>query len=637
MNNSLLEDDATIGEGAYIEDSNIGPLTIIGKGSVVSNVDICEIEVPEHTVLHTIHLKGDRYVTCVYDVMDNPKGMLETKADFLGSKIDELLIINEIIPADLWEDEEHYLWLAELYPVCDNQKESVDWALTLCRMAKGKASREEVQAWKAKERLSLCSSFNQADVQAIVPWKRQLENQIMVEKFVDRITARDYYQDALQVFGDVGMNEEQFALLLERAKKNDFSTRIRILYDLSRYMKHAHRKLGGNDYDVLENQCFQEIQNVIYENGKEKIPSFESYKISKDEVNVALPVRVNWGGGWTDTPPYCNERGGVVLNAAISLNGICPVQVTVRRVEELHIEFESADIGVSGVASTAAEIQDCHNPYDFFALHKAALIACGIVPIEGECDLQEILRKLGGGFYLSTQVVGVPKGSGLGTSSILSGACVKALFEFLGQEVSDDDLYDIVLCMEQIMSTGGGWQDQVGGVTPGIKFITTKPGIDQKIEVERVKLEPETMQELQERFALIYTGQRCLARNLLRDVVGNYIGSRKESLDALEQMQHVAALMKFELQRGNIDGFAELLNEHWKLSKQLDAGSTNTCIDQIFLSCEDLIDGKFISGAGGGGFLQVIMKKGVTKEQLKKRLYDVFQDSGVTVWETAFV
>ena len=75
------------------------------------------------------------------------------------------------------------------------------------------------------------------------------------------------------------------------------------------------------------------------------------------------------------------------------------------------------------------------------------------------------------------------------------------------------------------MSTGGGWQDQVGGVTPGIKFITTKPGIDQKIQVEHVELESETLQELEERFALIYTGQRRLARNLLRDVVGNYIAA----------------------------------------------------------------------------------------------------------------
>ena len=63
----------------------------------------------------------------------------------------------------------------------------------------------------------------------------------------------------------------------------------------------------------------------------------------------------------------------------------------------------------------------------------------------------------------------------------------------------------------------------------------------------------------------------------------------------------------------------------------MDSGTTNTCIDQILLVCEDLIDGKFISGAGGGGFVQVILKKGITKEALHERLRQVFQDSGVDV------
>lgn len=95
--------------------------------------------------------------------------------------------------------------------------------------------------------------------------------------------------------------------------------------------------------------------------------------------------------------------------------------------------------------------------------------------------------------------------------------------------------------------------------------------------------------------------------------------------------------MKFHLERGEIDAFAELLNQHWELSKQLDSGSTNTCIDQIFVSSEDLIDARFISGAGGGGFLMVLLKKGVTKEQLRERLLEIFQDSGVDVWESRFV
>ena len=86
-----------------------------------------------------------------------------------------------------------------------------------------------------------------------------------------------------------------------------------------------------------------------------------------------------------------------------------------------------------------------------------------------------------------------------------------------------------------------------------------------------------------------------------------------------------------ELERGNIDEFAALLDYHWELSRKVDAGSTNTLIDQIFLSIEDLIDARMVCGAGGGGFLQVILKKGITKEDVHKRLKDVFQDNPVDV------
>ena len=92
-----------------------------------------------------------------------------------------------------------------------------------------------------------------------------------------------------------------------------------------------------------------------------------------------------------------------------------------------------------------------------------------------------------------------------------------------------------------------------------------------------------------------------------------------------------------ELEKGNIDGFARLLSAHWEQSRKLDSGCTNTCIDQMFNAIDDLIDGRMICGAGGGGFLQVVLKKGVTAEQLQERLYDVFQDSGVCVWKCALV
>ena len=141
---------------------------------------------------------------------------------------------------------------------------------------------------------------------------------------------------------------------------------------------------------------------------------------------------------------------------------------------------------------------------------------------------------------------------------------------------------------------------------------------------------------MNERYAIIYTGQRRLARNLLREVVGKYIASNKETLSAFENIQRLAVEMKKSLEEKDVDGFAGLLSEHWEYSKMLDKGSTNTCIDQIFVTIDDLIVGKMICGAGGGGFLQVVMKKGVTREILKERLDSVFAGSGVEVWSCEF-
>ena len=86
-----------------------------------------------------------------------------------------------------------------------------------------------------------------------------------------------------------------------------------------------------------------------------------------------------------------------------------------------------------------------------------------------------------------------------------------------------------------------------------------------------------------------------------------------------------------------MDGFATLLSEHWELSKLLDSGSTNTLIDQIFDACADLLAGKMICGAGGGGFLQVVLRSGVTKEQLQARLKSVFSDTDIGVWDCELV
>lgn len=470
----------------------------------------------------------------------------------------------------------------------------------------------------------------EADIAEIDAWQAKLGSRVRIARFLLALEQRRSVEEAAAIFGAKGVTADQAEKLCAIAETAKFSIRMRIYYYLSRMTK-------GQMSEDLENRCFGYICDSLYEASLGSTPTQTDYHITREEVHVELPIRVNFGGGWSDTPPYCNEHGGTVLNAALTLRGNLPVQVTVRHLDRPCIALASTDSGAYDEFTDLDRLRSCRDPFDTYALHKAALLACGIIPLKGETTLEEILERLGGGLYLNTAVRGIPRGSGLGTSSILAGACVKALFTYIGKEVSDNDLYTHVLCMEQLMSTGGGWQDQVGGLTSGIKLVSTRPGLMQEIHVDHLQIPEEALQELQDRFVLIYTGQRRLARNLLREVVGGYIGSSPNSIEVLYEIQQVAVLMRFELEKGNIDGFARLLDRHWELSKRLDSGSTNTCIDQIFLACEDLLAARMICGAGGGGFLQAILKKGHTKEELRERIHSVFQDSGVDVWDSEVV
>ena len=79
------------------------------------------------------------------------------------------------------------------------------------------------------------------------------------------------------------------------------------------------------------------------------------------------------------------------------------------------------------------------------------------------------------------------------------------------------------------------------------------------------------------------------------------------------------------------------MEQHWQLSQKVDSGSTNTLLDQILICIDDLIDGRMVCGAGGGGFLQVILKRGISKNDVHRRLKEVFQDFAVDVWESELI
>lgn len=613
--NSVLSDKADIGKNCYLEVSFVHSKAKIGDNVLLSYVDIHDEEIPSDVVIHGLKQKDGKFVARIYGVNDNPK------EDRLFGKP-----LKEIFPKSIWLTDDHTLWNAEIYPACDTIEEAVKSSLDIYEIANANG---DIKKLLKCERKSLQSGFNAADPDAIFDWDKRMQELVRMDGVAKLIRTGKPATEAKNILRAENLTPIQEQWLEKRLLRVDFSEKIRLFY----YLGVA---LGGQKGTEFIGESFNLISKGILKETVSNLKYNKNCRIAKDKHTVKLSLRVNWGGGWSDTPPYCNEKGGAVLNAAILLNGEKPVEVTLEKISEKKIVFDSRDMDVHGEFTEIAPLQVTGDPYDVFALQKAALLACGIIPHEGG-NLNEILERLGGGFVMHSEVTNVPKGSGLGTSSILSAACVKAIFEFMGISHTEEDLYGHVLAMEQIMSTGGGWQDQVGGVINGVKFITAMPGLIQDIKVKKLEIPEEAMNELNERFVLIYTGQRRLARNLLRDVVGRYIGNEPDSIFALNEIQRVAALMRFELERGNIDEFAKLLDYHWELSQKVDSGSTNTLIDQIFASIADYTAGKLVCGAGGGGFLQVVLKRGVSKGTVRKTLKSVFQDSDVDIWNCEIV
>ena len=608
--NSVLSEKAQIGENCYLETSYVHSMGKVGSNVLLSYIDIHDESIPDDVVLHGLKQKDGKFVVRIYGINDNPKeGLL------FGKPLESV--------EDLWDTQDHTLWTAKLYPACDTIREAVAAALNVYEVIHGRGDKE---SWKNSTRKSLCAGFNDADASAIVAWDQRMEDLVRMDEIAKLISAGKPAREGKQILNATTLTKIQEEWLEIQLQRADFSTAMRLYY----YLGVA---LGNESY---VRKCFETIQQGILKATMDNLQYNETARIAMDSHMVKLPLRVNWGGGWSDTPPYCLEHGGTVLNAAILLDGEYPVEVRLEKIPEHKVVFDSRDMDVHGEFDTIEPLQATGDPYDPFALQKACLLACGILPKTGG-DLDQILERLGGGFVMHSEVTNVPKGSGLGTSSILSAACVKCVFEFMGIEHTQEDLYSHVLAMEQIMSTGGGWQDQVGGISGGVKYITSDPGLNQRLKVQHLTLSEATVEELNSRFCLIYTGQRRLARNLLRDVVGRYVGNEPESLYALNEIQRVAALMRFELERGNVDEFARLLEHHWELSQKVDAASTNTLIDQIFASINDLIDGRLACGAGGGGFLQVVLKKGVSRQQVHDRLKEVFQDNPVDIWPCSFV
>ena len=383
------------------------------------------------------------------------------------------------------------------------------------------------------------------------------------------------------------------------------------------------RRQGRMDWNSHENLAFQTMRDLIVEESR-LTPASPTRNILDDQIIWARsPVRLDLAGGWSDTPPYCLEYGGSVLNLAVDLNGQPPIQVFAKLSTTFEIVLRSIDLGIEKRLTTFEEIAKFDQPQADFSLAKAALALVGFLPrfhATGRfTTLREQLIDFGGGIEL-TFLSAAPKGSGLGTSSILAATTLGALSELCGLGWDRQTLFQRSLALEQLLTTGGGWQDQAGGLHRGIKIIETAPGLGQRPVIRWL---PEHLFEQGLRdgtILLYYTGITRMAKNILQEIVrGMFLNSRRH-LDHLDAIRAHGSQTFEALQMGNWDTLCAAVRRSWELNQALDSGTNPPQVQSILALIQPQLAAAKLLGAGGGGYLLMFANDPAAAQAIRLQL-----------------
>ena len=525
-------------------------------------------------------------------------------------------------------------------------------------------------------------------------------------------------------------------------------------------------------------------------------------------VRAEYPARLNLAGGWTDTPPYSLERRGVVLHVPV-LTAYCgddgtvgsddaaalrgPISATASRLPGepglVRLVSEPGP-GVPGRREelrSVGELLRCDDPSHPFALHRACVAltvaqraaAAGSVsdvcardssktssktsdtpaPRDGPESLEDLLTRFLGapglGLELRTRV-DLPRGSGLGSSSVLALAAIHAMHELstgcewrpsLGDaawagasavvvppwsvvpaepaaapaaadEAADDapaeeadgevggevggegeeaaaakkaeerkekearaaaaaaaaaqkkqrednaaaqtksrppiawptarDAFNAVLAVEQLMTTGGGWQDQAGGALVGARLTSAASadlgeahearGMDSlpDYEVRVARLPPPAAAYLSRHVACVFTGAVRLAATVAKGVVDAWqrrapgveealracAAMGKDMADAFDRLGSLptAAFVGDGTPeaRAELEAVGSILERHKVLQERLWPSINSPAVAALYAAVAPHATGSHICGAGNGGHIVVFLKPGASVEAMSR-------------------
>ena len=301
-------------------------------------------------------------------------------------------------------------------------------------------------------------------------------------------------------------------------------------------------------------------------------------------VSARAPLRLGLAGGGTDVSPYTDLHGGCVLNATIDRYAYAVIQ----QLPDPIVRFHATDLQSEETFPASASLPSGGR----LSLHKAVY--------------SRIIRDHHGGIPLGIELstfCDAPVGSGLGSSSTLVVAMIRAFVELLNLPLDDYAIARLAHRIERVdCGLQGGRQDQYSATFGGFNFMEFHASDRAVITPLRVK--DWIISELEASLVLFYTGVSRESAQIISDQSSNVQLGAPDAIEAMHGLKREAQLMKDCLLRGDMDGIVDSMRGGWANKKQSARTVSNPHLDAIYESAlaAGALAGK-VSGAGGGGFM----------------------------------
>jgi D-glycero-alpha-D-manno-heptose-7-phosphate kinase len=273
------------------------------------------------------------------------------------------------------------------------------------------------------------------------------------------------------------------------------------------------------------------------------------------------PLRIDFGGGWTDVSIYAEAEGGAVLNAAIT-------------------HYVRGSIGPT--------------------------------------PRLDVARRLRGERSYVSYGLDLPIGAGLGASAAQTVLWVALVKTAIANVTERSQIAEMACQIASTLGILGGKQDEYAAALGGIRYYTFASAVRE----ESLRLSPPFVSQLRDRLVLVYSGQSRLSADIHTHVWGHFRSGEPSTVRALAGLRQLAGEMKHALLASDLAAFAQLLNDNWSHQKSLHPSVTTQRLDEIFeLARNNGAQGGKACGAGGGGCLLFLTEEGQA-ERLRAALKD---------------